>query len=334
MGDKPDVMKQNPETTRLIREALKKNPRGLNILQIAEKTGINRMSAGRYLDVMAAQGLVDIQKVGNAKVYFLSRQIPVTTYMQYTSKHYCITDSSLTIVQINEWIPETVGMADADFIGRSLPDVLDGVVVNLGECREAMEKALAGEVGTVIVEENYRGRHKFFEILHMPVQFPDGSNGMMAISQDITDKKKLEIALREQGKLYRSLVEHVPAVVFALDAEWRIVYISPRVTELGYVPDTLVGRPFVELVDPKDQSDTLAELAAAWNKGSGTGITFRIADKGREVWVKAACIVMQETDGTCTGITGLFRNMSEMSLTGGNRAQKDGKKRTRSKTPL
>jgi len=59
-------MKTNPETTRLLREALKKNPRGLNILQIAEKTGINRMSAGRYLDVMAAQGLVDIQNIGNA----------------------------------------------------------------------------------------------------------------------------------------------------------------------------------------------------------------------------------------------------------------------------
>jgi predicted transcriptional regulator len=91
-------MKTNPEKNRLIREVLMKNPRGLNILQIAEKTGINRMSAGRYLDVLAVQGFVDIQKVGNAKVYFLSKQIPVTTYMEYTSKHYCITDSSLHVV--------------------------------------------------------------------------------------------------------------------------------------------------------------------------------------------------------------------------------------------
>ena len=47
--------------------------------------------------VLAARGLVDIQNIGNAKVYFLSKQIPVTTYMEYTSKHYCI-----TIVKLNK----------------------------------------------------------------------------------------------------------------------------------------------------------------------------------------------------------------------------------------
>ena len=305
-------MKTSPEKTRLIREALMKNPRGLNVLQVAEKTGINRMSAGRYLDVMAAQGLVDIQSVGNAKVYFLSKQIPVTTYMEYTSKHYCITDSSLNVVQLNKWIPDTVGMAEEDFIGRSLPDTLKGVVTNVDACREAMEKAVAGEASTVVVEENFKGTHKFFEILHMPVQFPDGSHGMMAISQDITDKKQLEMALRDEGKLYREIVEHLPAVIFTLDADGRIAYISPRVREYGYDPETLTGRPFTDLIEPKDHKAALAALATARREGAVTGIRFRIVDtQARESWIELSCMAMQDEAGTCTGITGVLRDVPE-----------------------
>ena len=305
-------MKTNPEKTRLIREALMKNPRGLNVLQVAEKTGINRMSAGRYLDVLAAQGLVDIQEVGNAKVYFLSRRIPVTTYMEYTSKHYCITDSSLNVVQLNKWIPDTVGMTEEDFIGRTLPEILEGVVTNMDECREAMEKAVAGEASVVIVEEKFRGKHKFFEILHMPVQFPDGSHGMIAISHDITDNKKREMALREEGKLYRDLVEHIPAVVFALDSDGQITYISPPVREFGYEPETLAGQPFTDLVVIEDQKTARAGFAAARTKGTATGIRFRIHDNtGREVWIKVSCMAMQDDTGSCVGLTGVFRSIPE-----------------------
>jgi PAS domain S-box-containing protein len=305
-------MKTNPEKTRLIREALMKNPRGLNILQIAEKTGINRMSAGRYLEVMATEGLADIQKVGNAKVYFLSKQIPVTTYMEYTSKHYCITDSSLHVVQLNKWIPKTVGMAEEDFIGRSLPETLKGVVVNIDECREAMVKAIAGEASAVIVEEKFKGTHKFFEILHMPVQFPDGSRGMMAVSQDITENKKREMALRDEGKMYREIVEHLPAVIFALDAEGRLTYISPRAREYGYDPEMLAGRTFTDLIVPDDRTAALAGLATTRRKGAATGIRFRLKDtKGRESWIELSCMAMRDAAGTCTGVTGVLRDVLE-----------------------
>jgi len=304
------TMTAKPDSATLIFDLLKKNPRGLNILQIAEKTGINRMSAGRHLDVIAAQGLIDIQMVGNAKVYFLSKQIPVATYMEYTSKHYCITDSSLNVVQLNKWIPDMVGMAEEDFIGRSLPETLEGVVVNVDECREAMEKALAGEAGTVIVEENFRGKHKFFEILHMPVQFPDGSLGMMAVSQDITDKKKLEIALREKEKFYRDLVEHIPDTVFSADAEGRITYISPRIAEYGRAPDELSGRPFFDLVVPEDQKAVLTGFAATLKKGTATGIRFRIADKkGRVAWIEGSFMALMNAAGASTGINGVLRSV-------------------------
>jgi PAS domain S-box-containing protein len=316
-------MKKGIETSDSIRDLLKNHPRGLNIQTIAAKCGINRMSVAKYLEVLTANGIVEVQTVGNAKMYYLSRQIPVTTYMEYTSKHYCITDDKLNVVQLNEWIPETVGMEYGDFIGRPLPDVLSGVVVNLDECRAAMEKALAGEATTVIVEENFNGKHMFFEMLHMPVQFPDGSHGMMAVSQDITDKKKLEIALREEGEFFRDLLEHVPDIVFATDPAGVLTYVSPAIGRHGFAPDDCTGRPFGDLAAPKDRKAAMAGLLAACNGGTACRVRFRAAvPDGRTFWFEASISARRDGAGSCTAVHGSLREVPEETGTGRKKAAK------------
>ncbi|PKG32123.1 PAS domain-containing protein [Methanoregula sp.] len=313
----------NPESLNRVREVLKKNPRGLNIQAIAAQCGINRMSVAKYLEILTANGIVEVQTVGNAKVYFLSRQIPVTTYMEYTSKHYCITDDKLNVVQLNEWIPRTVGMQYEDFIGRPLPDVLSGVVVNMDECRAAMEKALAGEVTTIVVEENFKGKHLFFEMLHMPVQFPDGSHGMMAVSQDITDKKKLEIALREEGDRLRDLVEHMPDIVFATDPAGVLSYISSRIAGYHFDPDGCCGRPFGDLAVPEDRKAAMAGLLAACDEKTPRRFRLRAAvPDGREVWFEATVAARWDDSAACTTIHGSLREVQGGEETGRKKTAK------------
>jgi len=310
-------MNDKPETTDRIRDILMKNAGGLNIREIAQETGFNRMSVAKYLEVLTANGMVEFRFAGKAKVYHLSRRIPVITYMEYISKHYCITDSSLRVVQLNEWIPRTVGMRYEDFIGRTLPDVLKGVVVNLDECKTAMEKALAGEVSTIVVEENFRGTHMFFDMLHMPVQFPDGSRGMMAVSQDITDKKKLEIALRKEGNRFRDLVENNPDILFSADKAGIISYISPRIGEYGFLPGDLVGHPFREMAVPAEGAALMERLLAVQESGIVRDIRFQAAGPdGRKIWFEADCLARRDESGSCTGINGKLRDVTDRMGTG------------------
>lgn len=311
------MVQSNPESLDRIREVLKSYPAGLNISRIAEESGFNRMSVAKYLEVLTAAGIVEARMAGNAKMYYLSRQIPVTTYMEYTSKHYCITDDKLRVVQLNEYIPRTVGMRYEDFLGRYLPDVLKGVVVNLDECIEAMDKALAGEAHTVIVEENFRGRHQFFEILHMPVQFPDGSHGMMAVSQDITEKKKLEIALREESERFREMVENSPDIVFVTDAAGILTYISPRVRDFGATPAEVCGRLFLDLVAAPDRETVMAGFVSARDHGVARGIRCRIpVAEGRAVQFEADCRARLDSAGTFAGINGILRETAEKEKPG------------------
>jgi len=305
-------LKEPGESVSQILDVLKKNPRGLSIREIAESSGLNRMSVAKYLEVLTAKGIVEVRSLGSAKVYYLSRQIPVTMFMEYTSKHYCITDSNLNIVQLNEWVPRTVGMAYEDMINRPLLEVLKDRVVNLDECRIAMERALAGETSTVIVEDRLGDKRLFFEILHMPIQFPDGSCGMMAISQDISEKKLLEIALRREGEQFRELAENLPGIVFSIDSVGTLTYISPRVTEYGFVPADLTGQRFDAMIVPEDRNAAMANILSVQKSGTARGIRFRAAARdGRAIRFEADCMARTDASGACTAINGMLRDVTE-----------------------
>ncbi|MDD1690637.1 MAG: PAS domain-containing protein [Methanoregula sp.] len=304
-------MKDPAESVSQVVETLKKNPWGLSIREIAGSSGMNRMSVAKYLEVLMAKGIVEVRLFGSAKVYYLSRQIPVTTFIEYTTRHYCIMDSNLTVVQLNGWVPETVGMVYEDMINRPILEVLKGRVVNLDECRIAMEKALTGETSMVIVENRFKGKHMFFEIFHMPVQFPDGSCGVMAVCQDISEKKLLEIALRKEAERLLDLINNLPDIVFSVNPEGVLTYISHKVTEYGFVPGDLIGRRFNGMIVPEDRNAAMSQILSVRKSGTSRGIRFRAAVRdGRTIRFEADCMARRDASGTCTEINGTLRDVA------------------------
>lgn len=304
-------MKDTRQNISQVVEILKKHPWGISIREIAASSGLNRMSVAKYLEILTAKGIAEVRQFGSAKVYGLSRQIPVATFMEYTSKHYCITDSSLRIVQLNEWVPLTTGMHYDDMINRPLPEVLKGRVVNLDECRAAMELALAGEMTTVIVEDRFGDKHMYFEILHMPIRFPDSSSGMMAISQDISEKKHIEITLRREAERFLDLINNLPAVVFSVNPEGVLTYISHRVTEYGFAPGDLIGRGFGDMIVPRDRKTAMTQILSVQQSGTIRGIRFGAATRDdRTIWFEADCMARRDDPGTCTEIYGMLRDVS------------------------
>ena len=52
------MVKDTAENDSWILETLKENPRGLSIREIADSSGMNRMSVAKYLEVLMAKGIV------------------------------------------------------------------------------------------------------------------------------------------------------------------------------------------------------------------------------------------------------------------------------------
>jgi PAS domain S-box-containing protein len=106
-------------------------------------------------------------------------------------------------------------------------------------------------------------------------------------AQDITQAKESEQALRASEEKYRNLVESISEVIYEIDENGLVSYVSPAVEALlGYQPQEVEGRHLREFVA---QEDTLRILRAFRNilSGAGAGGEYRVRAKSGETrWVQ------------------------------------------------
>jgi diguanylate cyclase (GGDEF)-like protein/PAS domain S-box-containing protein len=124
-------------------------------------------------------------------------------------------------------------------------------------------------------------------------------------------RKRAEEELRKAEEKYRSLVENINDVFYALDTQGNITYVSPVVERFTlYKVSDLIGRPFIPLIYPDD----LPALLDSFNRlvsGHLEPWEFRILDKdGRVIWVRTSSRP-QYQDGETVGITALMTDITE-----------------------
>jgi two-component system sensor histidine kinase UhpB len=104
----------------------------------------------------------------------------------------------------------------------------------------------------------------------------------LELRRELSDRSRIERALRESELRYRSLVEHTSDVITVVDEDGIVRYGSPSVeTVLGYLPEELVGRRAAELVHPDDRSRVLEAHRAAMRDPltAQRGVEFRFRHK-------------------------------------------------------
>jgi len=134
---------------------------------------------------------------------------------------------------------------------------------------------------------------------------------VLAHTEDITERKQAEEALRELKRKYRDLVENVGEVIYAIDGNGLITYISPAVIRfIGYKPSEVIGRSFTEFVYKED----LSRIMEGFRKiisGHLQPSEYRFIAKSGEIrWARAASRPTFEGD-RITGIQGVVTDITE-----------------------
>ena len=79
-----------------------------------------------------------------------------------------------------------------------------------------------------------------------------GANGSV---RDMSEQDRLERELRESEERYRFLVENAPDIIFAVDPDGQLTYVSETVNRaLGYRPEDVIGRSFRNIIHYDDPS--------------------------------------------------------------------------------
>lgn len=133
------------------------------------------------------------------------------------------------------------------------------------------------------------GRHIQLEVLATPIFRAGQVVGLQGFARDVTDRKKMERALRASEALFRSLIQNSWDVYHLVGLDGTIIYESPAVTRvLGYLPEEVVGRNALEFLHPDDLAAAMDPGSSLPTPGGTRSMQMRVRNKAGEWrWIES-----------------------------------------------
>ena len=138
-----------------------------------------------------------------------------------------------------------------------------------------------------------------------------GTSMSVASLLDISIRVKALNELKQSQEKFQSLVENINDVIYELDTNWRITYISPSVEAVtGFCPESYLGMHFMEVVRPEDQT-FIAEIHNEFlTTKTVSPFNFRIKTKNKQlVWIRISARPVLK-DGQLIGARGVAVNVT------------------------
>lgn len=168
-----------------------------------------------------------------------------------------ILDNQLRFVQVNHRFAEVTGLSVTAHIGKTFEEVLPNLATDLDPLlRQVLtrnEPILNLEVSGLTAAQPQNLQH--WLVSYFPLPGADNQPmGVGGVAFEITDRKKAE---EERDRFFSLSLDLLCVASFdgafkRLNPSWT--------TTLGYSPDELLDRPFLDLVHPDDLEATLAEV--------------------------------------------------------------------------
>ena len=156
------------------------------------------------------------------------------------------------------------------------------------------------------------GRHVFYSATMQPIKDAYGRIvKLFGIVQDITERKQAEEALQQSQERYQNLVENINDVIFEVDTEGNIIYISPAIERIGkYKADELIGQNFSRFVHPDDMPGLISSFHRVL-AGILKPFEFRVLDKDGSIRYARTNSRQRMQHGQVIGITGVLSDITE-----------------------
>lgn len=163
----------------LVMNTLKDNKYGLSIAEVSRKSGMNRNSAAKYLNILVTLGQVEMQIVGPARVYHLSPRMPISpAFFSFLPDPAIFIAENGEILKVNKLFAEYFSLYARAVIGKKICETSLDILHEM-EQLPAYQTARSGKVpeerGWIQVDTG-SGRYLLWIV---PTVFFDGRPSVM-----------------------------------------------------------------------------------------------------------------------------------------------------------
>jgi len=220
----------------------------------------------------------------------------------------------------------SVNPAQARMLGYESPEELVASVTDIAtqiyvDSRERAEFARVLEAHGELVNFECRFRRRGGSIIWgsvnaFAVRDTDGKiSHYQGFTSDITARKRAEEDLRRSEQKYRELINNINDVIFTVDLNGTITYLSPSAQTIFPDASALIGRNFLEIVDPQD----LELVRRAWTDVLNNLLLaneYRLClEPGKTIWVRTSSRPAYR-DGVLVGVVGVLVDITERKQAG------------------
>ena len=242
-------------------------------------------------------------------MYDVVTQLGADGVIQYASPSY-------------KWV---LGIEPEDVIGQSIFERLHSE--NLEEAQTVFFQAVESQTRPGPLEFRYLhadGHYLWMEcVCSVFKDERDEFAGAVLSSRDITQRKEMEIALRESEHRYRLLAENASDVIWVRNLNLEMTYISPAVEKLrGFSVEEALGQSIYEILTPdsakffdefyKDILVMIESLSPEQIEDKHLKLELEMMCKdGSRVWTETRMSFLLDGHGNLNGILGVTRDIAE-----------------------
>jgi len=160
--------------------------------------------------------------------------------------------------RVLDWNPgaeKIFGYRRDEALGKKLDDLV-GHRKSRQEVEKNIKTALSGQRVEAFEGVRYRkdGKPVHVIVAGSPIMLDDTQTGALAVYTDITALKQAEEELRRNERMLRRIMDIVPSMIFAKNAEGRFLMVNQAVADRYRMPvEELVGRLQADIHPDKDQ---------------------------------------------------------------------------------
>lgn len=237
------------DITERLKNLLRKHPEGLSITDMVKSIPINRNTASRYLDTLLVSGQVEMRHFGMAKIYSLSRRLPISSVLAISSEYVLQIDQSFRLIFVNAPFLELLEIPERDLIGKKIeftriPVLFDEEYPRLQRWISDAHSGIERKGELILAAKG-----RILSCRVTPAVFAEGQKGVSVLMEDITARKRDEQQLKDSEEKFRSIVEASTDGIYVCDEQGRTIEWNDALVRItGITRREAIGTPLTDLI--------------------------------------------------------------------------------------